>query len=207
MKVFKRGGFIILDQAGTEIPIPVGNFDYSIIAGSVKIRDVAENIGYSAAVVSIQDEFGAPIGTAVMISAYFAVLTTVSSGGGDASAANQVLEITELQNIVTALATSITPLTVTSIPAKTIIVTDLAVVAVAANSNRRKLVISVDVEDCFVRELAAATDNAIRKGIFLKKSSVLVLEPDVFGYIYQGEISIINVQTGESPVFYIVESE
>ena len=99
MKVFKRGGFIILDDAGVEAPIPIPNFDYQIISGTVKMRDVAEQIGYSSLVISLQDEFGAPVGNATAIATYFATLTAAAGGGGDASAANQLLGITELQAI------------------------------------------------------------------------------------------------------------
>ena len=98
MKVFKRGGFIILDDAGVEAPIPIPNFDYQIISDVVKMRDVAEQIGYSSLVISLQDEFGAPVGNAAAIATYFATLTATGAGG-DASSANQLLEITELQAI------------------------------------------------------------------------------------------------------------
>jgi hypothetical protein len=98
MKVFKRGGFIILDDAGAEAPIPIPNFDYQIISNIVKMRDVAEQIGYSSLVVDLQDEFGAPVGNAAAIAIYFSTLTA-DSVGGDASAANQLLEIAELQAI------------------------------------------------------------------------------------------------------------
>ena len=98
MKVFKRGGFIILDDAGVEAPIPIPNFDYQIISNIVKMRDVAEQIGYSSLVVDLQDEFGAPVGNAAAIAIYFSTLTA-DSVGGDASAANQLLEIAELQAI------------------------------------------------------------------------------------------------------------
>jgi len=99
MKVFKRGGFIILDDAGVEAPIPIPNFDYQIISDVVKMRDVAEQLGYNSSVASLQDEFGAPVGNAAAISTYFATLTATASGGGDASAANQLTQITELQAI------------------------------------------------------------------------------------------------------------
>ena len=98
MKVFKRGGFIILDDAGVEAPIPVPNFDYQIISDIVKMRDVAEQIGYSSLIVDLQDEFGVAVGNAVAIAAYFATLTA-DVVGGDASAANQLTQITELQAI------------------------------------------------------------------------------------------------------------
>jgi len=99
MKVFKRGGFIILDDAGVEAPIPITNFDYQIISDIVKMRDVAEQIGYSSLIVDLQDEFGVPVGNAAAIATYFATLTATTGGGGDASAANQLLEIAELQAI------------------------------------------------------------------------------------------------------------
>ncbi len=98
MKVFKRGGFIILDDAGVEAPIPITNFDYQIISDIVKMRDVAEQLGYSSLIVDLQDELGVPVGNAVAIAAYFATLTA-DSVGGDASAANQLTQITELQAI------------------------------------------------------------------------------------------------------------
>ena len=42
MKVFKRGGFIILDdEAGNEYPITVGLFDYSISGTNITITDMA----------------------------------------------------------------------------------------------------------------------------------------------------------------------
>ena len=47
----------------------------------------------------MQDEFGAPVGNATAIATYFATLTAAAGGGGDASAANQLLGITELQAI------------------------------------------------------------------------------------------------------------
>ena len=89
---------IILDDAGVEAPIPIPNFDYQIISNIVKMRDVAEQIGYSSLVVDLQDEFGAPVGNAAAIAIYFSTLTA-DSAAGDASAANQLLEIAELQAI------------------------------------------------------------------------------------------------------------
>ena len=118
MKVFKRGGFIILDDAGVESPVPIANFDYQIISGVVKMRDVAEQIGYSSLVTSLQDEFGVPVGNATAIATYFATLTASASGGGDASAANQLLEIAELQAINTNITGTATEVTLASIDAK-----------------------------------------------------------------------------------------
>lgn len=98
MKVFKRGGFIILDDAGVEAPIPITNFDYQIISDIVKMRDVAEQLGYSSLIVDLQNELGVPVGNAAAIATYFATLTA-DAVGGDASAANQLTQITELQAI------------------------------------------------------------------------------------------------------------
>ena len=92
MKVFKRGGFIILDDAGVEAPIPIPNFDYQIISGTVKMRDVAEQIGYSSLVISLQDESGAPIGNATAIATYFASLTNAES--------NQIKLLTQANDLV-----------------------------------------------------------------------------------------------------------
>jgi len=99
MKVFKRGGFVIVDNSGVESPIPVSNFDYKINFSTVKIHDVGENVGYSEDVANIQDEFGVPVGNATAIGVYFASLTSVSGGGGDASASNQLTQISELQKL------------------------------------------------------------------------------------------------------------
>lgn len=74
-KVFKRGGFIIVDQAGVEAPIPVNSFDYQIIGTtSVSIRDAAEGSSYNDTVANIQNEAGAGIGAAADVSAYFSTL-------------------------------------------------------------------------------------------------------------------------------------
>lgn len=72
MKVFKRGGFVILDDSGTETPIPLQFFDYQIIGSSLKMRDVAEKSVYSEAISSVQDESGAAIGNADQIADYLA---------------------------------------------------------------------------------------------------------------------------------------
>lgn len=96
MKIFKRGGFIILDDSTTEVPIPVVNFDYQILGDRVKIRDVGEQLGYSSSVSGVQDELGTPVGDATAISAYFAGLTA-GGAGSDTTAANQVLNINEIQ--------------------------------------------------------------------------------------------------------------
>ena len=93
MKVFKRGGFIILDDAGVEAPIPIPNFDYQIISDIVKIRDVAEQIGYSSLLVDLQDESGTPVGNAAAIAVYFGDLTAAGASIGDASATNQLTQI------------------------------------------------------------------------------------------------------------------
>ena len=108
MKVFKRGGFIIVDNSGVESPIPVTNFDYKISFSTVKIHDVGENIVCSEDVANIQDEFGVPVGNATAIGVYFASLTAVSVGGGDASASNQLTQISELQTIETNTSTNAT---------------------------------------------------------------------------------------------------
>jgi hypothetical protein len=92
MKVFKRGGFIILDDAGVEAPIPIPNFDYQIISDVVKMRDVAEQIGYSSSVASLQDESGTPVGNAIAIAAYFATLTNAES--------NQIKLLTQANDLV-----------------------------------------------------------------------------------------------------------
>lgn len=74
-KVFKRGGFIIVDQAGTEAPIPVNSFDYQIIGTtSVSMRDAAEGSSYNDTVTNIQNESGVAIGTATDVAAYFSTL-------------------------------------------------------------------------------------------------------------------------------------
>ncbi len=83
------------------------------------MRDVAEQIGYSSLVTSLQDEFGVPVGNATAIATYFATLTATSGGGGgDASAANQLLEIAELQAINTNITGTATEVTLASIDAK-----------------------------------------------------------------------------------------
>lgn len=92
MKVFKRGGFIILDDAGVEAPIPIPNFDYQIISDVVKMRDVAEQLGYSSSVASLQDESGTPVGDATAIAAYFATLTNAES--------NQIKLLTQANDLV-----------------------------------------------------------------------------------------------------------
>ncbi len=92
MKVFKRGGFIILDDAGIEAPIPIPNFDYQIISDVVKMRDVAEQLGYSSSVASLQDESGTPVGNAAAIAAYFATLTNAES--------NQIKLLTQANDLV-----------------------------------------------------------------------------------------------------------
>ena len=72
MKVFKRGGFVILDDAGTEISIPLQFFDYQIIGGSLKMFDVAEKSSYSESLSSVLNESGAAIGNADQIAEYLA---------------------------------------------------------------------------------------------------------------------------------------
>tara|TARA_B100000963_G_scaffold110861_1_gene96483 strand:- start:4179 stop:4607 length:429 start_codon:yes stop_codon:yes gene_type:complete len=72
MKVFKRGGFVILDDSGTEISIPLQFFDYQIIGSSLKMFDVAEKSSYSEALTSVLDVSGNPVGNADQIAAYLA---------------------------------------------------------------------------------------------------------------------------------------
>lgn len=101
MKVFKRGGFIIVIPASIENPIPIANFDYKISHSTVKIHDIGENVIYSEDVSNIENESGVAIGDATAIATYFATITTVSGGGGggDATAANQLTQVSELQKL------------------------------------------------------------------------------------------------------------
>jgi hypothetical protein len=69
MKVFKRGGFVILEDESVEHPIPVQYFDYQIIGISLKMKDVAQ----------VQDESGSAIGDADQIADYLADISANSS--------------------------------------------------------------------------------------------------------------------------------
>ena len=80
--------------------------------------------------------------------------------------------------------------------------TDLAVLAVAANNQRTSLHITVLVRDAWIRLIPAATDNAVRKGIFVVAGSSYIMQPD---NIYTGEVSIINVKNNATPEFYVTE--
>jgi len=68
---------------------------------------------------------------------------------------------------------------------------NVAVVAVADNPTRIKVVITITKFDAWVRFIPAATDNTIRKGILVEKDTQFTMPPRE---IYTGEISIINVK-------------
>ena len=74
-KVFKRGGFVIVEQSSRENPIPVSSFDYQILGTSVTIKDVKENTEYYDSVANIQNESAVAVGNATQVGAYFSTLT------------------------------------------------------------------------------------------------------------------------------------
>ena len=75
MKVFKRGGFIILKNSSEEFPIPVGVFDYRISGESITLRDTGENTKFSELLTAIQNEAGSAVGNADAIGVYLGSLT------------------------------------------------------------------------------------------------------------------------------------
>jgi hypothetical protein len=90
MKVFKRGGFIILEDNSEEFPIPVSVFDYRISGDNITLRDTGENTKFSAALTAIQNEAGSVVGNATAIGIYLANLTESGSGSAD-SPSQQIL--------------------------------------------------------------------------------------------------------------------
>ncbi|MBL4891459.1 MAG: hypothetical protein JKX91_06490 [Rhizobiaceae bacterium] len=79
---------------------------------------------------------------------------------------------------------------------------NVAVTAIAANPDRFYVCISIVDKDAYIRLLPAATDNGVRKGIFMKKNTNYELPAD---NLYTGEISIINKKNGEKPVYFVTE--
>jgi hypothetical protein len=79
MKVFKRGGFVVLEDESVEHPIPVQYFDYQIIGISLKMKDVSEKTSYSETLAQVQDESGSAIGDADQIADYLADIAANSS--------------------------------------------------------------------------------------------------------------------------------
>ena len=82
------------------------------------------------------------------------------------------------------------------------ITVNTAVTAVAVNSKRLFLAISIQDKDAYIRFMPAATEPSERKGIYIKKNVTYELPTD---NIYTGEISIINKKNGEKPIYFITE--
>lgn len=80
--------------------------------------------------------------------------------------------------------------------------TNLAVLAVAANTERISLTITVTTRDAWIRLIPAATDNAVRKGMLIESGHHYRMDTD---NVYTGEISIINALNNAKPVFYVTE--
>jgi hypothetical protein len=79
---------------------------------------------------------------------------------------------------------------------------NVAVTAVSANNKRIRVAITITKFDVWIRPIPATTDNAVRKGELITKDTTFVLESNA---IYTGEISIINVQNGQKPLYYVTE--
>jgi len=89
-----------------------------------------------------------------------------------------------------------------TVAAAVTLASDLAVVAIVANTSRKYLAITVTTKDAFIRLIPSATDNAVRKGILVSAGSTYEMATDA---IYTGEVSIINTVNAEAPVFFVTE--
>jgi len=79
---------------------------------------------------------------------------------------------------------------------------NVAVLCVSANDDRIYVAITVTKKGAFVRLEPAATSNATRQGVLVSKDATYELPSD---NMYTGEISIINIKTGDKPTFYVTE--
>lgn len=77
-----------------------------------------------------------------------------------------------------------------------------AITISAANERRTFISVTVRAEDGWIREIPAATDAAVRKGIFLLKGTTFTFPVDD---LYKGEVSGINDKNNKNPVFYVTE--
>jgi hypothetical protein len=76
-----------------------------------------------------------------------------------------------------------------------------AIDVLPANASRMKVFISATERDGFVRLIDAATDTAVRKGIFVPNGGTVVIE----GAMYIGPISVMNAKDQLHPTFYVTE--
>ena len=79
MKVFKRGGFIIVQQTTKEHPIPLLHFDYEIVGTDLRVRDVIDEAGYYSEITTVTNEGGTAIGNADQVADYLADLVADAS--------------------------------------------------------------------------------------------------------------------------------
>ena len=77
-----------------------------------------------------------------------------------------------------------------------------AVVAAAANPTRTYLAVTIRDENAWVRSIPAASDPAVRKGVFKAAGTTYEFPIDD---VYTGEVSVINDKDGKSPTFYVTE--
>ena len=89
--------------------------------------------------------------------------------------------------------------------AGTAIVGDSANVAVAANSGRSSLSISILDADAWIRLMPAATDPTVRKGFPIVAGETWILPTSWWRALYSGEVSIINAVDGQTPTYYVTE--
>jgi len=82
---------------------------------------------------------------------------------------------------------------------------DVAETAVAANSSRSSLSISVVGANVWIRLMPAATESAVRKGTPVQAGQTWELPTSWWRALYSGEVSIINAADGETPTYYVTE--
>jgi hypothetical protein len=82
------------------------------------------------------------------------------------------------------------------------LITNLATVLSVSNTLRIYFSVTTTDEPVWIRFIPAATDNAVRKGIFLPTNATYEMPSD---NIYTGEISVINVKNGKNPITYATE--
>ncbi len=77
-KVFRKGGFIVVEQGTNKMNVPLRNFDFNFTAAdTVKLKDNASQTReLSDTLANIQDESGTPVGaTKELVRDYLSSLT------------------------------------------------------------------------------------------------------------------------------------
>ena len=81
-----------------------------------------------------------------------------------------------------------------------------AMTIVLPDLSRERVIIHIQNEPAWIREMAATTDPTIKKGVLVPAGGTYIIEPTTRGKIYQGEISALNDALSTTPKFYITKS-